>query len=135
MKNLPKDMSEIESSKKTGEEKKTEESKDGKAQEEASGDEEEKKDKKKKKKKEEEEEEQPPEEEAIKLDSEEIGKLYTYTLLLYDEYLVTTTDILNDYNWFCNSDIILFRFYYQDTNPDLEIAIGKIAALAAELKG
>lgn len=75
MKNLPKDMSEIDS-KKT-EDKKTEETKEGgKAEEDGSGDEDDKKDKKKKKKATtvEEEEEQPPEEEGIKLDSEEIGK-------------------------------------------------------------
>jgi len=85
MKNLPKDMSEIES-KKTGgatggaEEKKAEEAKDGgkapKENGEASGDDD-KKEKKKKKKKDaaEEEEDQPVDEEGIKLDSEEVGKL------------------------------------------------------------
>jgi len=80
MKNLPKDMSEIDS-KKAGaaEEKKAEEAKgDGKAKQddgEASA-EEDKKEKKKKKKKDAapEEEEEPVIEEGIKLDSEEIGK-------------------------------------------------------------
>jgi len=81
MKNLPKDMSEIDTSKKQQqqEEKKTEETKDGKVngdggkEEEGSG-EDDKKEKKKKKKKEAEEEEEPVAEEGIKLDSEEIGK-------------------------------------------------------------
>ena len=117
MKNLPKDMSEIDSKKaSTTEEKKTEETKDGKTVKEdgeGSG-EEDKKEKKKKKKKDgaaEEEEEQPVEEEGIKLDSEEIGKFYcpSQTHSLNDEYLVTTTDILNDYNWFCNSDNFHFE--------------------------
>lgn len=97
MKNLPKDMSEIESKGKGGaqEEKKTEEGKDGKPikEGEASDGEEDKKEKKKKKKKDgaeageeegaekkkkkkdaEEEEEEPAQEEGMKLDSDEIGK-------------------------------------------------------------
>ena len=80
MKNLPKDMSEIDS-KKQGEDKKTtEEIKDGKSNadggkdDEGSGDED-KKERKKKKKNIAEEEEEPVVEEGIKLDSEEIGKL------------------------------------------------------------
>lgn len=80
MKNLPKDMSEIDS-KKAGagaaEEKKAEEPKDGKgaAEDGEASAEEDKKEKKKKKKKEaEEEEEIPAQEDGIKLDSEEIGK-------------------------------------------------------------
>ena len=120
-------MSEIESKGKGAqEEKKTEEGKDGKPLKdgEASDGEDDKKEKKKKKKKDaaeageedgaekkkkkkdaEEEEEEPAQEEGLKLDSDEIGKsqrLLSHTL--NDEYLVTTTDILNDYNWFCNPD-------------------------------
>lgn len=81
MKNLPKDMSEIDTSKKQSQEDKktTEETKvgkingDGGKEAEGSG-EDEKKEKKKKKKKEAEQEEEPVVEEGIKLDSEEIGK-------------------------------------------------------------
>jgi len=78
MKNLPKDMSEIDSKKQ--EDKKTEDAKDpkpnaeGGKEEEGSGDDDKKERKKKKKKDAEEEEEPVVEEEGIKLDSEEIGK-------------------------------------------------------------
>lgn len=80
MKNLPKDMSEIDSSKKQDDKKTTtEETKEAKPngeggkEDEGSGDDD-KKERKKKKKKEAEEEEEPLVEEGIKLDSEEIGK-------------------------------------------------------------
>jgi hypothetical protein len=78
MKNLPKDMSEIDSKKQ--EDKKTEDAKDpkpnaeGGKEEEGSGDDDMKERKKKKKKDAKEEEEPVVEEEGIKLDSEEIGK-------------------------------------------------------------
>lgn len=79
MKNLPKDMSEIDS-KKQEDKKTTEETKEvkpngeGGKEEEGSGDDDKKERKKKKKKDVEEEEEPVVEEEGIKLDSEEIGK-------------------------------------------------------------
>ena len=79
MKNLPKDMSEIDS-KKQEDKKTTEETKEvkpnaeGGKEEEGSGDDDKKERKKKKKKEVEEEEEPVVEEEGIKLDSEEIGK-------------------------------------------------------------
>jgi hypothetical protein len=71
MKNLPKDMSEIDVKK---EDKKAEEKEE--KEEENDDKEEEKKEKKKKKKVEAEEEEEPAQEDGIKLDSEEIGKLF-----------------------------------------------------------
>lgn len=90
MKQLPKDMSEIDQGK---DGKKAEESKQESSKAESGDDE--KKDKKKKKKAEIEEEEEPLQDEGVKLDSEEIGKLLlliTIVCSLNDEYLVTTPD-------------------------------------------
>ena len=106
MKNLPKDMSEIDSQKKDSKKEETK-GEDNKAE---SGDEGEKKKKKKKKAEEEVEEDEP-----IELDSEETGKC-----IFYNDSMMNALSLpliyLNDYNWFCNSDKYIFYMCPQITN-------------------
>jgi hypothetical protein len=101
MKNLPKDMSEIDSNKKDT--NKEEEKKEDKVDSD-----DDKKEKKKKKKAEEQSEEEP-----ITIDSEEIGK---YNLFLRGKLTMNALSLpliyLNDYNWFCNPDVYFLKLSF-----------------------
>jgi hypothetical protein len=106
IKQLPKDMSEIDVQKK-----------EVKPQEVKSEDEEDKKDKKKKKKLEEKDEE-VSQEDGMTINSEEIGKSTTAPFLSSNHsfnLMMNTLSLplifLNDYNWFCNAENILLIYF------------------------
>ena len=106
IKQLPKDMSEIDVQKK-----------EVKPQEVKSEDEEDKKDKKKKKKLEEKDEE-VSQEDGMTINSEEIGKSTTAPFLSSNHsfnLMMNTLSLplifLTDYNWFCNAENILLIYF------------------------